>query len=76
MEPPNICLSLLHDRFRRQSSTLRWLLCWRQQRHSVLGTQKKDKEEPVTQLKGPKVDGDMQAAERDCNASPTRYHNI
>jgi len=33
----------LHDRFRRQSSTLRRLLCWRQQRHSVLGTKKKQK---------------------------------
>jgi len=42
-EAPNICLSLLHDRFRRQSSTLRRLLCWRQQRQSVLGTKKKQK---------------------------------
>jgi len=29
-EPPSICVSLLHNRFRRQSSTVRWLLCWRQ----------------------------------------------
>jgi len=35
-EPPSISFSLLHDRFRRQSSTLRRVLCWRQQRHSVL----------------------------------------
>jgi len=39
-EDPSICLSLLHDRFRRQSSTLRRLLWWRQQRPSVLGTKK------------------------------------
>jgi len=31
---------------------------------------------PVTQLKGPKGDGDVQAAKRDCNAPPTRYLNI
>jgi len=33
-DPPNICLFLLHDRFRRESSTLRWLLCWRQEPHT------------------------------------------
>jgi len=26
---------------------------------------------PITHLKGPKEDGDMQAAKRDCNAPPT-----
>jgi len=31
---------------------------------------------PVTQLKEPKGDGDVQAAKRDCNAPPTRYLNI
>jgi len=31
---------------------------------------------PVTQLKGPKADADMQAAKRDCNAPPTSYLNI
>jgi len=31
---------------------------------------------PVTQLKGPNGDGDMQAAKRDCNAPPTRDLNI
>jgi len=55
---PNICLSLLHDRFRGQSSTLRRLLCWRQQRHSVLGTKKAFCLEPchrvpTAELKGP-----------------------
>jgi len=34
---------------------------------------KEDSQIPVTQLKG---DGDKQAAERDCNAPPTRYLNI
>jgi len=29
-----------------------------------------------TQLKGPKGDGDMQAARRHCNAPPIRYLNI
>jgi len=31
---------------------------------------------PVTQLKGSKGEGDMQAAKRDCNAPPTRDLNI
>jgi len=31
---------------------------------------------PVTQLKAPKGNGDMQAAKRDCNAPPTRDLNI
>jgi len=41
-ESPNICLSL-RGRFRRKSSTLRRLLCWRRQRHSVYGTKKETK---------------------------------
>jgi len=35
-------------------------------RYSAKGTN--DYQIPVTQLKGPKEDGDMQAAKRDCNA--------
>jgi len=31
---------------------------------------------PVTQLKGPKGSGDMQAVKRDWNAPPNRYLNI
>jgi len=31
---------------------------------------------PVTQFKGPKGNGDMEAARRDCNAPPTRDLNI
>jgi len=31
---------------------------------------------PVTQLKGPKGDGDKQAAKQDCNAPPTCDLNI
>jgi len=35
-----------------------------------------DSQIPVIQLKGPKGDGDMQAAKRDCKAPPTRDRNI
>jgi len=35
-----------------------------------------DKQIPVTQLMGPKGNGDMQAAKRDWNAPPTRDLNI
>jgi len=35
-----------------------------------------DHQIPVTQLKEPKRDGDMQAAKRYCNTSPTRDLNI
>jgi len=35
-----------------------------------------DYQEPVTQLKGPKKNGDMQTTKRDLNAPPTRDLNI